>query len=292
MDQLGHKIKHYRKKLGLSQHALSYNICDQSVISRIENNEFIPSSYILLKLSQKLMVDIEYLLGENTTLTYNYIKEVKDQLDIARRNRDYDAIYDLVRIEENNTLFNSGENKKYLMWHKGIVQYHKLQNAELAINTLKTNLSSEVNNSLYSELDINILNSLGIMYRFDKDLENAKKYIKQAIDIVSRNDEDLINPRIELKLFYNYAKVLTDLNQANDSNKVCLKGINKCKKNETLFLFGEFHYQFGRNCIILGRDDGIEYWEQAHSIFNLQGFKKLAEKTKMEIDHYKAKGEL
>ncbi|WP_080843937.1 helix-turn-helix domain-containing protein [Cytobacillus gottheilii] len=291
MDRtIGDKIKYIRKELNISQEALAKGICAQSEISRIENNKNYPSYYLLLQLSQRLGVDIKDLIDpekEDKGYRKDYIYEVKNQLKNARRERDYKLIKQIVESELKVPAFKSGPNNLFLLWHKGMVLFHLDKDPEAAIETLKSCLSCENLNKLYTELDINVLNSLGIINRNLGDLLNAKKYLETAINIIKKievyKEKQIIN-----KLFYNLSKVYTDLNDTEMSIKLCKKGISYCNSNEDMYLFADFHYQIGRNYIISNEQEiGIDYWHKAKHILEFQGKNKLAQIIKEEIDQYK-----
>jgi transcriptional regulator with XRE-family HTH domain len=132
VETLGDKIKQLRKQYSISQEALAYNICTQSEISRIENNKHTPSHYILLKVAERFGISINYFF-EDSSGGLDYISEVKYQLKISRRNRDYQTIYEIIQTEENNPLFKEELHIKYLLWHKGIVHFHLFKDSKLAI---------------------------------------------------------------------------------------------------------------------------------------------------------------
>ncbi|MEI2448754.1 hypothetical protein [Priestia megaterium] len=60
------------------------------------------------------------------------------------------------------------------------------------------------------------------------------------------------------------------------------RGIDLCISNESMYLFGELHYQAGESLIKLGKiEQGKEYMEKSMTIFTLQRnerFVKLVEK--------------
>lgn len=301
-EAVGDKIKKMRKLAGVSQKLLAQDICTQSEISRIENNQYKPTYYILMKISERLGVDINYFLEEESGDRSDYIKDVKDQLYKARRDREYQTIYDIVKTELKNPLFKEGENRNYLMWNKGLALYHLLNKKEEAIQTLLSCLSNKSMDKLYTELDMNILGSLGIIYRNEKQLEKALEYMLRAYEITEKVN-NAIDIKQVLKVYYNLSKIYTDLGRnIEESIRLCKKGIQKCHDSESLFLLSEFNYQIGRN-YLLYRDansdeelrksaKGLEFWENTMRLDALQGKFKLVEHVRNEFEVYIKTGEV
>ncbi|WP_167449520.1 helix-turn-helix domain-containing protein [Halobacillus trueperi] len=287
-EKIGDKIKTVRKLYGISQEALAKNICSQSEVSRIESNTHLPSYYVLLRLSNRLGVDINYFLeNEEESQRNDYLLEVKSQLAEARRQRDYSLLKNIVEFEIKNPLFKKGPIRSYLLWHKGIYQYHLDKEFEKSIKTLLSCLSHQNKSLLFTELDINLLNSIGIIYRNESLLEKALEHLGSAYQMVGRVPS-IRDRRLFSKVSYNLSKVYTDLERYVDSLKVCEKGIIECKKNEDMFLFAEFHYQIGRNYFFqLSIEDGLSYLEKAKTIYSLQSKEHLKSIVNEEINYFK-----
>ena len=60
---VGKEIRRLRRSLGLTQKELCKNICDQSMLSKIEKGETFPSANILYQLSVRLKVSMEYFFN-------------------------------------------------------------------------------------------------------------------------------------------------------------------------------------------------------------------------------------
>ncbi|WP_345242089.1 helix-turn-helix domain-containing protein [Pontibacillus salipaludis] len=286
-ETLGEKLKSLRKKLQISQEALAKGICTQSEISRIENNNNLPSYQILSRLAQKLGVRISYFKDDHLTHRGDYVDEVKHQLNIARRERNYDLIQTIVVSEKDVPAFKSGTNKKYLDWHKGIALFHKEQKLNEAIEVLNNCLSRNRLSDLHTALDMNVLNSLGVLYRNAKKPYQAKEYLQHSRKIAVTFSE-FREPRLYIKILYNLSKALTDLEEHIESVDFCDEAIDYCIKEEDMFLLGELHYQVGRNYISLGREnEGIQYWGKALNVFELQKKDFLYNMVQQEIEHYR-----
>ncbi|NSO08100.1 helix-turn-helix transcriptional regulator, partial [Enterococcus faecalis] len=62
MNSLGAVIKEIRKNRKLTQKMLSEDICSQSVLSRIENNEELPNVLVMQQLCDRLGVTVDQIM--------------------------------------------------------------------------------------------------------------------------------------------------------------------------------------------------------------------------------------
>lgn len=283
---IGEKVKYLRKKIGMSQEALCVNTCSQSEISRIENDKIIPSSFVLQKIAEKLGVSVDYFNGDRINNREDYLEEVKKQLERARRSRDYKEIESIINFETNNpSLMRDVFIETYFRWHKGICLYHLYNDKKAALNILKPCVN--LRESYFAEIEVEILNSIGIILRNEKDYTQAAFYLERALKAVKefpyKNKKRLL-PKIK----YNLAKVYTDSGSFDDSLRLCKKGINYCRLNEDMFLFAEFYYQTGRNWILKGnKEQGLVYWKKAIEILRIQDNELFIEMINHDIDKYK-----
>ena len=90
------------------------------------------------------------------------------------------------------------------------------------------------------------------------------------------------NENIKIRILNALAKTLGDMSNYDESLIYSNRGIDLCISNESMYLFGELHYQAGESLIKLGKiEQGKEYMEKSMTIFTLQRnerFVKLVEK--------------
>ncbi|MDQ0351869.1 transcriptional regulator with XRE-family HTH domain [Alkalibacillus filiformis] len=283
---LGEKIKDLRKRLDVSQAGLANGVCSQSELSRIERDQHQPSYMTLKGIADKLGVYITYFLSDSDSEREDYLNEVWSQLEKARRNRDYETIEDIVKTEMKNPLFKSQPEHRSLMWHRSMAEYYLHNDFDAAVNTLKDCLTLSSFDRFSAEINIQILNSLGIMYRDEGLLNESKDYHEQAYDLINQFT-NLKDKRITAKVRYNLAKVYSDLHEVNKSLEVCYQGLSYCREYEDLFTFAEFHYQIGRNLLMQGKTEkGIDYWKKAKFLFELEGKDNLSKIIEHDIQTF------
>ncbi|WP_070119691.1 helix-turn-helix domain-containing protein [Bacillus marinisedimentorum] len=147
---IGDRVKTLRKELGLSQKQLAEGVCSQAAISKMENQNFIPSADILYKISQKMGVPISYLLELSVDERVDYVEEVNHQLTKLFEEKDYQAALKTVLAEWKNPTFKNTRFKRTLLWRRGVCTYYIENNAEAAIKYIDEalNLSETTSNHI------------------------------------------------------------------------------------------------------------------------------------------------
>ena len=121
----------------------------------------------------------------------------------------------------------------------------------------------------YTDQDIEILNSLAIIYCEQKKWSEGKKNFEKAIEIYKQN-MFITNSSIYIRLCYNLSKLLYNLKEYRQGVSMCDKGIEICQQKDSNYLFGELLYQKGILLMEIDkREDGIEYLKNACIIFKL-----------------------
>ncbi|WP_139491808.1 helix-turn-helix domain-containing protein [Brevibacillus dissolubilis] len=271
VEHVGASIRELRKALGLTQKELADQICTQAQISKIEKGQVLPSVEIMYRLAKRLGVDLHYFFGVMETPRLDYVNEVIFQIRQAIRFRDYRQVWEILMREESNPLFQSKPNKQFILWHKGICLYHLYEDQEQALEVLSSALShTETTERNYSEREIEIMVSIGVIHFAEKQFERATEVLLDANKRLGRLPS-LQDRTIKLRILYNLAKSLTSSGKYQESLAFCDQGINLCITYEVLYLFGELHYQKGRNLAYLGRlAEAAEQYEKSIMIFTLQ----------------------
>ncbi len=280
--RIGSVMRDLRKMEGLTQQELSRDICTQAQISKIENGEEYPSSITLYKISKRLGVDVNYFFDSVESPRLDYVDAVQSLIRQYIRQRDYDAIHNIIVKEKESPLFQNPLNKQFLMWHEGICVYYIHHNKEDALSKMYQAIElTKQSATFYKEREIEILNSIGIILYEEKEYEQAldtyQTALKSLNELPQTKDEN-----IKIRILNALAKTLGDMSNYDESLIYSNRGIDLCISNESMYLFGELHYQAGESLIKLGKiEQGKEYMEKSMTIFTLQRnerFVKLVEK--------------
>lgn len=271
LNEIGRAIKSLRKMARLSQEELSRDICSQAQLSKIENKNENPSATVLYKLSKKLGVDMNYFFEITETPRLDYLKEVKELIEECKRERDYQRLRKILKAEMLNPIFQGSEKQQYLLWHEAICIHYLDQESDKAISQLQhaLSLSDHPHNKFYRETELEILNSMAIIKKDQRQYEEAERLFRQCLKTIKF--APISNKILKIRLLYGFAKLLTDIGKYEESKELCVEGVALCKRNEVLYLFGELQYQLGSNYARMGeRNNAIEAFERATKIFEIQ----------------------
>ena len=284
--KIGKEIKDLRKSIGMSQAELSEGICTQAQISKIEKGEVYPLAPTLYLIAQRLGVDINYFFDIATTPKLDYINEVNFQFLQARRNLQYEEIFRIVQAEKKNPMFQKVQkNKQILLWHEGICAFHINKDKEKALHLLdKAVRLTQTTDKVLNEREIEIYNSIGVIYFENEDYQKAIETYKIALSYLPRFPY-IHDDTIKTRLCYNYAKALTRLELYKDAIKWCEEAINWCIARDNMYLFAELHYHIGYIHLLLqNKNEASLFMENALKIFELQHDTKYITYLKEKIN--------
>ncbi|WP_158598313.1 helix-turn-helix domain-containing protein [Falsibacillus albus] len=280
---IGEKIKLFRKKIGLTQKELAAGIISQAQMSNIEKGEVIPLSTTLYEISNRLGVDVNLFYEFAYNDQYQYLSEVKTRIRKAIRKRDYKKVSFIVKEVLDNPSFSNPKEQKFLLWHKGVSDYYLTKNLEDSLITLDKALHLNKKNEIVAIVDIEILNSIGILYNETQQYEKSVKMYNQAFSKFN----SLLEPadfKVWVRMCYGTAKSLNKLNEHKKSINYCHDGIAVCIKEESLYLLGELHYETGQNLKSLGQvKEAYNSFNKAVNIFEIENRFSYLEATKKKI---------
>jgi transcriptional regulator with XRE-family HTH domain len=269
---IGKKIRELRKAVGITQGELAEEICTQALISRIENGDIYPSATALYQISGKLGVDVNYFFEIGTTPRLDYIIEVEKQLRYLRVYRKYEEMMELVKNEEKNPLFyKDNELLQLLCWHKGIYQFEVKRDAETAFTLLHKafHLTAHQKKAM-SEREMEILASNGAIH-YNLHQYNESLHYFREVETAMNTTGQLQDKSIKTKLFYNIARVLTRLEELEESSEYCHKAIKWCFDEELLWGLGELHYQIGFNYELKNQhNQALPFFKRSLQMFELR----------------------
>ncbi|WP_171038260.1 helix-turn-helix domain-containing protein [Aquibacillus sediminis] len=270
--KLSEAIKRLRKELKMTQKQLAEGICTQAQISKLENQEELPSSITLYQIAQKLEVDVEYFFREIDNERIDYIEEVQSLARKYIRNKNYPLLKELIDDEFKNDLFQSNkEYQQFLLWHKGICIYYIEKNKSKSLETLNEAiaLTHDQQRKFYTEREIEILNSIAIIYNEEKDFVQSLQLYEEAIYYIEKLPK-LKDITIYLRLLYGAAKQQLKLDNIQKSLSFSEKGIHLCRNNESLYLLGELYYEKAR-CLAKRDDPEAEtFFQKSMQIFTVE----------------------
>lgn len=281
----GDILKSTRTYNGLTVTELADGICSEEDMIQFEREESYPTIDQLYKMAEKLNVELNHFFDIATTDTYNYAIAVTELIKKYKRDRDYEAIHEIIQKEQDNPLFKHTSFRQFLIWHEGICTYYLEGNKAKSVALMYEALSmTNPDQADLKEREIEILTSVAII---EKDSGNLDKAVNVFLDALNHlaNLPQVKDSSIWLKILYGLAQALSKLERYEESLIYCSKGIDNCIYEENMYLFGELHYQTGMNFIKLGKlDEGKDYLEKAVTVFKLQQNEKFASLVVTEME--------
>jgi transcriptional regulator with XRE-family HTH domain len=285
LKNLGAAIREVRVRLNITQKELAEGICSQSEISKIESGVISPYVHTLVKISKKLGIDPSYFLKQLYKDQYEFISHAKSLIREAIKKKDYKEVRRLINKYQLHPSFQDVEEKQFITWHKGVVTFYLDHDDVNAIKLLNEALNMK-DSIQATEQDIQILNSMAIIFCEKEQWKKAEEVFRQAEEIYKKS-LFITDFTIYIRLCYNLSKMLYSLERYKEGLKKCEKGIELCKSYESNYLFGELLYQKGIILIKMGkREEGIKYLEKSLFIFELLGKESYLKLVQEKINQY------
>jgi transcriptional regulator with XRE-family HTH domain len=281
----GEILQSMREFKGFSVPELAEGICSEEDIIQFEKEKKYPTIDQLYKMAVRLDVELNHFFDIASTDTYNYAFSVMQLIKKYKRDRDYAAINEILKKEQDNPLFKHTSFRQFLMWHKGICIYYLEEDMERSVSLLFEALAlTNPERKQMTEREIEILTSVAIIEKDHGNLDQAVEVFLEALNHLTALPQ-VQDSSIWLKILYGLAQALSKLERYEQSLIYCSKGIDNCIYEENMYLFGELHYQTGMNFIKLGKlPEGKEYLEKAVTIFRLQQNEKFASLVLTEME--------
>ena len=241
-QRLGLEIKRLRKTKKLTQSQLAHEICNQSEISRIEAGDFFPSIDLLYFISIRLNVSLLYFFE---ILTYEQVEEIniiRNDVWSFSQSKNYMELYSyLTNLLPRIKGFHP-EIDTFLLWKKYLAEYYLNKiDAQYCLTELFLLLRRNIM-GLDNELHLNIKNSIANILAENK---NYEKSISLYKEILSEDFKTKESEKLEIKVHYNYGKLLFLRKDYENSLKITNNGIDLAIKRRDMTFLGQFYYQKG-----------------------------------------------
>lgn len=237
---LGSIIKQRRQDLGIAQKELAEGICTQSLICRMEQGDCFPKESILKELETRLgfeeneLCKVDYQINKQVR-----IEELKNIINTYLSKNDYHII-ELLLISEEKLIngLKSVNDKAFFEWIKATISYHLYQDKAYALEVL-TNIPLS---KLENELVLEIINTLGMIYYENGELQRAISIYRNAVSLVDYS----VNYKARVRLLLSYATILRDIQEYKNALSIISIGIELLIEQNSFYLLGDFYYIKGQ----------------------------------------------
>jgi len=139
-ESFGQNIRSIRLKRKMTQKMLAEDICSQSVLSRIENNEELPNVWVMYQICQRLDVTLDQVMmlhSEEINKTNQIFAEIEShfvhkQFQEMREKMEDKAIKDYLYLDSDMQMY---------YYYLGSCDYFLDQNYDAALEALKKGLA-------------------------------------------------------------------------------------------------------------------------------------------------------
>ncbi|MFD2831198.1 helix-turn-helix domain-containing protein [Corticicoccus populi] len=236
MESKGDIIRERRLFMKISQQKLAEGICSQSMISRLENNQFNIGYSDLESILKRLNMQMSDLLyGE----VENESAAVQKQLDDLRSKGQYDDIEEILDRGKAKDFWESSiELNAYFYWHHGLIRYVKYQDSEGAHAALDEAVSRSVDNFLMKGSLPEIYIAKGNFYNDQNHLD--LEWYKKAEESYRNIGRTIY--KLEMKILYNMIRTNCSRNEYQRVIRDCDKAIKVLDDNDSVYLICEIFY--------------------------------------------------
>lgn len=266
-NNIGNRLKQFRKQRGLTQKELAKDICTQAMISNFESGDSSPSSLVLFQLANRLQIDINAFFTNDLVIKENTsILNIKKIITKLVSQHEYQSVDYIVQNELAKQEDLSPEDKQFLYWHQGICSWQLQKDSQQALSLLKQALEySNINPQI-----ISIHNSMAIIY-FEQELyDEALSEYEVCLLLI----KELATPDIQLinKIYFGISRVYTYQEQYKEALLYCDYAIRNAIESESLYLLGELLFHKGRTYLQMNDQfNSNQAFSQAKVIFELTG---------------------
>ncbi|MEW4328459.1 helix-turn-helix domain-containing protein [Rossellomorea marisflavi] len=246
-ESIGWKIKHIREWLKISQKDLCEGICSQAYISMVEKGDKNISADILFRLAQRLGVNISYFFDYFETKRDDYIQLTMENIRMEIKNRNYEQVLRILTIEKKNPIFfYNTQVEQFFLWNEAICLYQINGDLSGAVNLLDQSLAmSRTADKGMSERSLEILISKAI-FLTETNITDSINLFESIIKSLHKHPW-VSDKKIPIKIYYNYARILTKEKNYQYSIDLCMKAIKLNERFDLNYLLGELYFQQALN---------------------------------------------
>ncbi|MGX7131760.1 MULTISPECIES: helix-turn-helix domain-containing protein [Enterococcus] len=235
----GGVIREIRKERQLSQKMLSQDICSQSVLSRIENNEELPNVLVMQQLCERLNVTIDQVM-----LFHRYdiqkSQQILEQMEYHFFHNEYEKLEELLeQTHVLNQLYLDTDLQLYY-YYEGSCKFYLHQDYNGALLSLKQGLSYtfQVNKIHMSANEIQLLSCIGRVYSALGDTAQAQTHLEKSMTLYGGLPAQRRNNRLT-KIFFNYGSFLLEQKDYQQALTFVSQGIELAHAKKSYYYLGE-----------------------------------------------------
>ncbi|GCF95426.1 transcriptional regulator [Enterococcus florum] len=240
MESIGRVLKEFRKEHRMTQKDLSQDICSQSVLSRIENDEEIPNIIVMQQLCQRLGITIDQLMVDFLPEELLLRKYFHKMYQLLRAERYSEIDETLEYLDEQEFVFLDKDRQQFYFF-RAVCCYYLECDPESALKLLRKGLELSISKKYHGYFDNKLL-LLGFAAKMNEVLHNrneAERFYCQGVDLF-RTMMSGYSEKIELsQVFLNYASFLKKEQQYERAEHILDLGLRWNQHQQSYYKFSE-----------------------------------------------------
>lgn len=266
MKELGKRVSYFRKTKGYSVKELAHNLCDESTLYRLEQGKQVPRLEILNDICLKLEIPFKSLFTLNEE-----VEKIKKLCRESIYMEDYLSLEILIEdsyrvLEQLSSIYAKEEFRKFIHWHRAIMLQKRDDKPLEALHILNRLVNI---NKCGSELDINILNSIGLI-NISMNNDDAAFEIYKVIHPKIWKHKVLEDLTIIPRVSYNYSHILYKLGHFLEALEVITETLYYLESHQLMYSLGKTYHMKGLLSNKCGyMSEAIEDFQNAILVFTL-----------------------
>lgn len=263
----GHVLKQIRKERKLTQKMLSQNICSQSVLSRIENDEELPNVLVMQNLCERLGVTIDQVMTLHSE-EIQKANQLLNQMAYHFFHKEYTELADLLKQPAILDQLYLDTDLQLYYYYLGSCEYFLGRDLELALQHLKQGLSYtfQADKHYISSNEIQLISCIG---RVQTDLGQKKEgedNLAYSMELFETLPKERIDCRLA-KVFYNFSLFLYQEKRYEEALAVVKSGAEMVRKQKSYYYLEELFQLKGLIYKALGKKEhGEKYFKISNSV--------------------------
>lgn len=244
-DSFGGVLKQIRKNRQMTQKMLAQDICSQSVLSRIENNEEIPNVLVMQQLCRRLGVTMDYVMTLHSE-EVSRIHQLLEELAYFFYHKNYQRLFSLLKSQDLLGQLYIDTDLQLYYYYLGSCEYFLNQNHEIAIKYLERGLSYTLkgDKSYYSSNEIQIISCIGRVYEDLGQQEKAQTHLERSVQLFQLLPRERVDCYLA-KVFYNYARFLMGKGEFKQALTVAEQGVSLVHQQTSYYYLEELYALMG-----------------------------------------------
>ncbi|MBS7578141.1 MULTISPECIES: helix-turn-helix domain-containing protein [unclassified Enterococcus] len=236
--KIGKLISQARKQKRLTQKELCLNLCSQSMLSAIENNQYRPNAELFIALCRRLSLDLNQI-----ALKYHYpiskINEFNQSVADLCNAHHYEALYNFLISESVISQLETRNEYRNYYYYLGCATFHVKRDLQETEQLLKLALAEDKMNDSSESLALLAYASLGFIYALKRQLRDSQKLFEYAItQIKSRPFDENLAVIFYLKTL---AQIILNENRASINGTIS-EGIDLVTKHHAVHMLANLYY--------------------------------------------------